>query len=276
MGISGEAPAAGINIYGYRYYDPLTGRWPSRDPIGERGGVNLYGFVGNDGVDWWDYLGGSYVRKQTPNLTVHAVAHEAGKAALIKAESDLLTNRAAGKGVPSIPLEYGGRICKKCDIVDGKEVITYYATTEPGRSPDKVSPGAAGEYVATDISKCLGVDVHVALWHTHPSYLMQYRKGKESYSYWGSSETFSPGDFDVVDGVRELQSDGTWKTTAANINNPGGHLPLFVTYRTKSKKVDEDEPNDGIRTDLYIAMPGRPIKDTNSIIIYTDLRNSGK
>jgi hypothetical protein len=31
--------------------------WPSRDPIGEQGGVNLYGFVGNDGVNKWDYLG---------------------------------------------------------------------------------------------------------------------------------------------------------------------------------------------------------------------------
>lgn len=47
----------GLYYYGYRYYDPVTGRWPSRDPIGERGGVNLYGFVGNDGVNWWDYLG---------------------------------------------------------------------------------------------------------------------------------------------------------------------------------------------------------------------------
>jgi uncharacterized protein RhaS with RHS repeats len=43
--------------YGYRYYDPVTGRWPSRDPIEERGGVNLYGFVGNGGVNWWDALG---------------------------------------------------------------------------------------------------------------------------------------------------------------------------------------------------------------------------
>ncbi len=43
--------------YGYRWYDPLTGRWPSRDPIGERGGVNLYGFVGNDGVTRQDNLG---------------------------------------------------------------------------------------------------------------------------------------------------------------------------------------------------------------------------
>jgi RHS repeat-associated protein len=47
----------GVTYYGYRFYDPLTGRWPSRDPIEEKGGVNLYGFVGNDGVDKWDYLG---------------------------------------------------------------------------------------------------------------------------------------------------------------------------------------------------------------------------
>jgi len=43
--------------YLYRYYDPLTGRWPSRDPIEEEGGLNLYEFVGNDGVGNWDVLG---------------------------------------------------------------------------------------------------------------------------------------------------------------------------------------------------------------------------
>ena len=38
---------------------PVSGipYWPSRDPIEEEGGLNLYGFVGNDGVDWVDYLG---------------------------------------------------------------------------------------------------------------------------------------------------------------------------------------------------------------------------
>ena len=46
-----------VAYYGYRYYDPLTGRWPSRDPVGEKGGANLYGFVGNDGVDANDPLG---------------------------------------------------------------------------------------------------------------------------------------------------------------------------------------------------------------------------
>src|SRR5690606_11294895 len=49
--------ATGLYYYGYRYYDPFTGRWPSRDPIGERGGWTLYGFLENDGIGRWDYLG---------------------------------------------------------------------------------------------------------------------------------------------------------------------------------------------------------------------------
>ena len=46
-----------LNYYGYRYYDPVTGRWPSRDPIEEYGGLNLYGYVGNNGTNSVDYLG---------------------------------------------------------------------------------------------------------------------------------------------------------------------------------------------------------------------------
>ena len=49
--------ATGLYYYGYRYYDPQTGRWPSRDPIGEEGGVNLYGFVGNSCLNESDFLG---------------------------------------------------------------------------------------------------------------------------------------------------------------------------------------------------------------------------
>ena len=55
----GEArdAATGWYNYGYRYYLPALGRWPSRDPIGEDGGVNLYGFVGNDGLNRSDHFG---------------------------------------------------------------------------------------------------------------------------------------------------------------------------------------------------------------------------
>ena len=40
----------GLLYYGYRYYDSSTGRWNSRDPIGEWGGVNLYAFVANAAI----------------------------------------------------------------------------------------------------------------------------------------------------------------------------------------------------------------------------------
>jgi RHS repeat-associated protein len=51
-----------FHYYGYRQLNPLTGRWVSRDPIGEDGGVNLYGFVGNDGVNFLDFLGLNLLR----------------------------------------------------------------------------------------------------------------------------------------------------------------------------------------------------------------------
>lgn len=39
------------------FYHPDEGRWISRDPIGEKGGRNLYGMVGNSMVNYIDYLG---------------------------------------------------------------------------------------------------------------------------------------------------------------------------------------------------------------------------
>jgi RHS repeat-associated protein len=47
----------GLYYYGYRYYDPMTGRWPSRDPIEQEDGFNLYGFVANNAIGWVDKMG---------------------------------------------------------------------------------------------------------------------------------------------------------------------------------------------------------------------------
>jgi RHS repeat-associated protein len=73
-------PSSGMQVayYGYRYYDPVTGRWPSRDPIEEEGGFNLYGFVENESVAQYDPLG----------LTIYdKAADQARKAAAKKARS---------------------------------------------------------------------------------------------------------------------------------------------------------------------------------------------
>jgi len=56
-GYDGSDGHAEVFYYGFRYYDPVTGRWPSRDPIAERGGLNLYAMVRNNVLNHLDYLG---------------------------------------------------------------------------------------------------------------------------------------------------------------------------------------------------------------------------
>jgi RHS repeat-associated protein len=60
---------ASVAYYGYRYYDTVTGRWPSKDPIDERGGVNLYSFVENDTVGRSDLLGLESIEKCDRKIT---------------------------------------------------------------------------------------------------------------------------------------------------------------------------------------------------------------
>ena len=56
-----NAKSIRVADYGYRYMDPLTGRWPSRDSIEERGGLNLYGFARNNGISQIDLVGNAVI-----------------------------------------------------------------------------------------------------------------------------------------------------------------------------------------------------------------------
>jgi RHS repeat-associated protein len=49
--------ATDMVYYGYRYYNPSTGRWLSRDPIEESAGPAIYVFVLNSPILWFDVHG---------------------------------------------------------------------------------------------------------------------------------------------------------------------------------------------------------------------------
>jgi len=65
--------ASGVTYYGFRYYDPVTGRWPNRDPLGDFASkfagnlpfptipgddlIGLYAFVSNNSLNSIDLLG---------------------------------------------------------------------------------------------------------------------------------------------------------------------------------------------------------------------------
>jgi RHS repeat-associated protein len=46
-----------LTYYGKRYLKTWTGNWLSRDPVGENGGANIYGFAKNDPVSFFDSNG---------------------------------------------------------------------------------------------------------------------------------------------------------------------------------------------------------------------------
>ncbi|MEW6657080.1 MAG: RHS repeat-associated core domain-containing protein [Thermodesulfobacteriota bacterium] len=47
----------GLFYYGVRFYTSGFGRWMTRDPLGEFGGLNLYSFVRNNPINWIDPYG---------------------------------------------------------------------------------------------------------------------------------------------------------------------------------------------------------------------------
>jgi RHS repeat-associated protein len=49
--------STGLILTTFRYYDPGAARFLNRDPIAYLGGVNLYGYVHNDGVNSGDVIG---------------------------------------------------------------------------------------------------------------------------------------------------------------------------------------------------------------------------
>ena len=52
-----HTPGPQLQQRGLRYYSPELGRWVSRDPIEESGGLNLFGYVRNRPVDHIDAHG---------------------------------------------------------------------------------------------------------------------------------------------------------------------------------------------------------------------------
>jgi len=135
----------GMYDYGYRYYSPETGRWISRDPIQEEGGYNLYGFVGNDGVNAWDYLGMEWSdpdRNRDRNRAVvvgevgDTIDELAEKIKLDPAEFEKWL-RPVGDG--DLPETSSEGISKTCEFTVPNMVVLTYGDMRP--NPMDVSAG---------------------------------------------------------------------------------------------------------------------------------------
>ncbi|MDP3510578.1 MAG: RHS repeat-associated core domain-containing protein [Candidatus Melainabacteria bacterium] len=80
--------SSGLNLTVYRAYNSPQGRWMNRDPIAERGGTNLYGYVGNEPIVRRDLLGLS-------NATTMEMVADVAEVGLIPSmEAQRLSERA--------------------------------------------------------------------------------------------------------------------------------------------------------------------------------------
>jgi len=70
-------PTSDLVLYEYRAYSPALGRWLSRDPIGEKGGLNLHEFVRNRPIILVDPKGQSPVVVIVVGAAVIYLAREA-------------------------------------------------------------------------------------------------------------------------------------------------------------------------------------------------------
>ncbi|BDS08279.1 hypothetical protein NT6N_33190 [Oceaniferula spumae] len=164
-----HTPRNGLHYYGYRYYDPLTGRWPSRDPIEESGGNNLYSFSVNDALNSYDILG-LYTPVKSGFKTLEEATHEAGKYANELSELDLKFRQKAGEKL--LPFEVCGYIC--CRKSDNKFYYTRAGSTREHRNCNPLTAtykrvNALGNPGTPGRPRCNLDDIAVGIYHSHPS-----------------------------------------------------------------------------------------------------------
>lgn len=129
--------ASGLSLTMYRAYDPELGRWPSRDPIEENGGLNPYLYVKNDPLNFVDSLG---LKPGDPYPTISDAA--------IQAIRDINpTSIKEGR-------EYAGLVYQ---VADG---VYTYTSPNPGSSSRSMPSFFSTVWVTIFRNRC-------ALYHTH-------------------------------------------------------------------------------------------------------------
>ena len=232
-----------MSVYGFRYYEPLTGRWLNRDPIEEDGGLNLYEFVGNSPLARYDFLGmfprpyggsqnesyADWLAEQLNNaestLPMNSSPNKQAQTLndMINSGSDLSLyiseeERKASQRLRGGGGEFDGRggfewcglVCRRCDVASGE--WTYYLS-----KPIRGGTTWEGDYCWPQRSPCDEGDTQVGIYHNH-----------------GRSTGISNEDRKTSrEGVSPINADDKLETTLRS------GLPIGVSWRDGNNEVQK-------------------------------------
>jgi RHS repeat-associated protein len=158
-------PLRGLRYYGYRFYDPVTGRWPSRDPIEEEGGLNLYSFGPNSPMNGYD-VHGKYWKWLVEKLLFNKAKktpREAGELGgpYVKSHEKLIGSEEVGKccacgvkeGVAWVSVGINESCPKPFQEVFRMKKRTY-GTTEGGYQDEETSIRIIPSSIRVELDEC--------------------------------------------------------------------------------------------------------------------------
>ncbi|MGH7615422.1 MAG: RHS repeat-associated core domain-containing protein [Gemmatimonadales bacterium] len=154
-----ELGAAQLSAFRNRFYDQRTGRWTQEDPIGVAGGLNLYGYVGNNPVAYTDPFGLCPIKKDGVPCAVTFAAGGAaagfatGVAASVAAAAptlggSLVISPATVTATTLTGLAGGALIGLAKDVSDNAQVLASAAAPLWDRIKRKVAGVATGIAIA--------------------------------------------------------------------------------------------------------------------------------
>lgn len=185
----------GLHYNRHRYYDPVTGRFLSQDPIGLSGGENLY-MYGPNPTRWTDPNG----LKRTPYSG--NCADEAARSALDAANAKAIRKNK----------EYGGLIYEK----GGK----YFATIPVAGTDRTFKPVFALPQVPS------GATV-VGDYHTHGDYSLQRKNGKAIRTSDPLRDSFRSDEFSYSDKLTHSMASARNKCHKSYLGTPGGKYKVL-------------------------------------------------
>lgn len=139
---------SGLAYYGYRYYSPELGRWPSKDPLQENGGLNSYSIAFNDTINKLDYYGLICPNKGCTQQDVNNAVNDPAAQEILSAIINHGYRRPNFECKPCANPDWGG-YAQNGDVV--------ICSTGPARGRDSLIDYVRHELVHT-LDRCHGED----------------------------------------------------------------------------------------------------------------------